>query len=205
MTICGQEPSRAKLGTSPHAEDPSRPHRSIAGAQGAAHVRTLGGQNPLARKSLGPRAGVAGLHRGRPLHRARLDRMDAGLPVRQRHSAIRRHRRARVSGRRPAPDCDVDGAAREPYGCPRPRVQQREHVWEPAPAHGRRAHRGRRLGAALLRNRAEGFGRGAGRALVADVRWRRVHLLLQWAAFAVCGHHPVVARAAGKPSAGAWC
>ena len=58
------------------------------------------------------------------------------------------------------------------------------------------------LGAAILRAGAEMFRRGAGGALVADRRWRRLHLLVQRAAFAVRRHHPLAARAGRQPSAG---
>ena len=51
------------------------------------------------------------------------------------------------------------------------------------------------VGAPLLRDGAEMLGRGAGGALVADGGWRRLHLLVQRAAFAVRGHDPYPARA----------
>ena len=113
-----------------------------------------------------PENGVARLHRGRPLCQPRLDRMDAGLSVRLRHPAIRRHRRARVSriGRDRtvavmAPHC-------QPHRRARPRLQQRQHLRQPAAPDERRAHPGKRVGAPFLRNGAQVFGRRAGGALV---------------------------------------
>ena len=58
--------------------------------------------------------------------------------------------RPRANGRR-------DGAAREPRRGARPRVQQRQHVRQPAAADGRRQNPGKRLGAELLRAGAEGL------------------------------------------------
>ena len=46
------------------------------------------------REDLESRRRLARLHRGRPLHQPRLDRVDAGLSVRLRDPAVRRHRRA---------------------------------------------------------------------------------------------------------------
>ena len=100
------------------------------------------------------------------------------------------------SGRRQT--IGLDGAAREPHGRPRPRLQQRQHLRQPAAPDERGAHRRGRLGAPLLRTGAEMFRRGAGGALVADGRWRRLHLFLQRPALAVRGHHSLAARAGGE-------
>src|ERR1039458_8960961 len=63
-------------------QDQHPPHRPNTPAQGRAPVRTLGGEDPQFRTGVGTLAGRACFHGERPLHVTRLDRMDAGLPVR---------------------------------------------------------------------------------------------------------------------------
>ena len=127
--------------------------------------------------------------------------MDAGFPVRLRHPPVRRHRRPRIPGDRPRADRLGDGAAPHPHRRPRPRLQQRQHLRQPAAPDAGRPHPGERLGAPLLRTGAEMLGRRAGLALVAHVRWRRLYLLLQRPALAVRRHHPLRPRAGGGPPA----
>ena len=84
------------------------------------------------------------------------------------HSAVRRHRRRASSSKSAARDTvERMAAARHPHRRPRPRLQQRQHLRQPAAADARRPHRRRRLGARLLRAGAEG--RGA----VQAARWTR--------------------------------
>ena len=65
--------------------------RPVAESHG--RLRAVGGQDPGARSAMGSGRRRAGVHRGRPLPRPRLDRVDAGLPVRLGDAAVRRHRR----------------------------------------------------------------------------------------------------------------
>ena len=143
--------------------------------------------------------GAPGLYRRGPLHRPRLDRMDAGLPVRLGDPAVRRHRRRRVLGDRPPPDAGRDGSARRPFRRARPRLQQRQHLRQPAAADGRGEDSSRPVGAALLRAGPEAQRRGAGPALVENQRRRRLHLFVQRPAFAVCRHDPLAPRAGPRP------
>src|SRR2546428_8870084 len=65
-------------------------------AENRARLHTLGSQDSGDRRNVAARARRAGLHRPGPLPGARVDGMDAGLSVRLRAAAVRRHRRARV-------------------------------------------------------------------------------------------------------------
>ena len=60
-----------------------------------------GGKIRLLEREWDPAQGHAGVHRRGPLHHPRLDRVDAGLPVRLRAPAVRRHRRRGVPRARP--------------------------------------------------------------------------------------------------------
>ena len=171
-----------------------RSHAGGAGAQAAPAIRTLGRQDPLHREVLGARPGRARLHRSRAVHQPRLDRVDAGLPVRRGHSPVRCHRRAGVPRNRPRSNRRAHGAAPHPHRRSRPRLQQCQHLRQPAPPDGRGAHPREPLGAPLLRAGVEMLRRRAGRPLVADRRWRRLHLLFQRAALAVRRYHPHAAR-----------
>ena len=178
-----------------------RPQPERARAQSAPPLRTLRRQDPCARIRLGARQRLARLHRRRQVHQPRLDRVDAGLPVRRRDPAVRRHRRHRVPRDRPQPHRRRDGPARQPHRRPRSRLQQRQHLRQSAAPHGRRPHPGEPVGAPLLRDGAQGLRRRAGRALVAHRRWRRLHLQLQRPAFSLRGHHPHPARPRREPPA----
>ena len=101
-----------------------------------------------------------------PLSGARLDRVDAGLPVRLGAAAVRRRpatQRSSSSGasrtvERMAPHLTHMRRARS-------RLQQRQHLRQPLAARARAPDRRERLGAALLRAGAEGQRRRAGAPL----------------------------------------
>ena len=75
-----------------------RPSRCCRRSSGCGSCRPA-----RSRRSSATRRLVAGLHRRRALHRARLDRVDAGVPVRLGAPAVRRHRRRAVPRPRPGP------------------------------------------------------------------------------------------------------
>ena len=120
--------------------------------------------------------------------------MDGRVSVRLLAPAVRRHRRAGVPRARPRAHADADGAAPHARRRPRSRLQQRQHLRR-AVAHGARGtHRRHRVGAAVLRARAQGQRRRAG-APLDDAARRRLHLLVQRRALALRRHHPLAARA----------
>ncbi len=151
-----------------------------------------------------PPAGTrhARLHRGRPLHLARLDRVDARLPVRLGPPAVRRHRRQALPRDRPARDARGHGRPPDRHGRPRPRVHDRQHLRQPPAADAGGADPAQRVGAALLRDGAQVLGGGAGAPLDAARRARGVHPLVQRAALAVRGHDAHAARAGRRPPPG---
>ena len=139
-----------------------RPRAAPRAALGA-----LGGEDPRPREELEPGRRVARLHAARTLHGARLDRVDAGLPVRLGAPAVRRDRRARVPRARPRAHLRAHGAARHPHGRARPRLQQRQHLGRAAAAAARgplRRPRAASASSASSRSRrAARCRRGAGR------------------------------------------
>src|ERR1035437_10159367 len=156
-----------------------------ARAQSAPAVRTVPRQNPFDREILGARPRRARLHLRRQVYQPRLDRVDAGLPIRIGHPSVRCHGRNRIPGDRARAHRRRDGAAPQPHRRSRSRVQQRQHLRQPAPPDEGGPDCGEPLGAPLLRGGAEGVRRRAGRALVAHRRGRRVYLLVQRPAPAV--------------------
>ena len=155
-------------------------------------------EDPVDRRHVAAGGRRARLHRRGALPGARLDRVDAGVPVRLRAAAVRRDRRRAVPRPRPRAHAGADGAAPDPHGGARPRLQQRQHLRQPVAARARRAHRGERVGGALLRAGAQGQRRRAGASLDAPAR-RRLHPLVQRRAFALRRHDPLAARAGARP------
>ncbi len=100
----------------------------------------------------------------------------------------------RIPRARPRAHADADGAAPHPRRRPRSRLQQRQHLRRAVAPGARGTHRRQRVGAALLRARAQGQRRRAG-APLDDAARRRLHLLVQRRALAVRRHHPIAARA----------
>ena len=115
----------------------------------------------------------ARLHRRRQVRLARLDGVDAGLPVRLRDPRLRRDRRPRAARARPAAHAAAHGPARHARRRARPRVQQPLDLRQPPPAHARGTHPAQRVGAELLRDGDQGQRRRAGGAVVRRERLRR--------------------------------
>ena len=143
----------------------------------------------------------AGVHGRGALPRARLDRVDAGVPVRLGAAAVRRHRR-RASSSSSAATRTLERMA--PHLT---HMGVHDHGFNNVSTYGdalaagaRRPHRRRRVGSPVLRAGAEGQRRGAGAALDAPSR-RRLHPLVQRRALAVRRHHPLAARARARPPA----
>ena len=133
------------------------------------HLGALGREDPRRSKDAWNASdGAPVFTLARPLHGARLDRLDTGVPVRLRHPAVRRHRRAALPRARTRAHLRADGAARHAHGRPRPRLQQREHLGRAAAARARgplRAGRAASASCASWRSRpAAPSRRGAGRA-----------------------------------------
>src|ERR1039458_324620 len=63
-------------------QDQHPPYRPNTPAQGRTPLRAFGGEDSQFGTGVETLAGRPGLHGERPLHLTRLDRMDAGLPVR---------------------------------------------------------------------------------------------------------------------------
>src|ERR1035437_3825118 len=78
--------------------------RPKAPAKDRAVVGAVGGEDTQFRTRMETSAGRAGLHGERPLHLARLDGVDAGLPVRLGIAPVRCHRRPAPPGNRSSPD-----------------------------------------------------------------------------------------------------
>ena len=97
--------------------------------------------------------------------------MDAGLPVRRRDPAVRRHRRARVSRTRPSAHGRAHGAASDAHRRARSRLQQRQHLRSALAPGARRPHRapttGRATSTSWRSRSAARCRRAAGRAFPA--------------------------------------
>ncbi len=146
-----------------------------------------------------PEDGVARLHRRGPLARPRLDRVDAGLPVRLGAAAVRRHRRdatssssgARARVERMAPHLTHVGVHDHGFN----NVSTYGTLWRLA---ARRPLSTPPSGSVRFYDAgAEGQRRGAGAALDADPG-RRLHLLVQRRALAVRRHDALAARAGAR-------
>ena len=134
--------------------------------------------------------------------RPRLDRVDAGLPVRLGAAAVRRHRRRRVSWSSAA-SANVERMA--PHLT---HVGVHDHGFNNVSTYGnlwRLMNEGRieasDVGAALLRAGAEGQRRRAGRAAGRDLPDGGLHPLVQRPAVAVRRHDPLAAARWRCPSA----
>ncbi len=115
------------------------------------------------------------------------------LPVRFRDPPVRRDRRRALPDDRPGRHDRGDGRPRQPHRRARPRLQQRQHVRQPlAPGERGPDLRGR---SPLPRAGPKDHRRGAGGPLADHAGRHRLHLLVQRAAVAVRGHHPVLPRA----------
>ena len=108
------------------------------------------------------RGRLARFHRARPLPGARMDRVDAGVSVRLRAPAVRRHRRRRLPRPRARPHPRAHVGSPHARRRPRSRVQQREHLREPVAPRARGTDPRDRLGDAFLRAGAESQRRRAG-------------------------------------------
>ena len=164
-------------------------------------VRTFGAEDRADRQDVGLLCRHAGVHRRGPLHVARLDRVDAGVPVRFGNPAVRRDGRPEDAGDRTARHGAPHGEPRQPHRRARSRVQQRLHLRQPAAPRAGRPHRRRRVGGRLLRACAEALRRGPGGALDRAARRPRLHPLVQRAAFAVRRHDALAALARGRAPA----
>ena len=154
--------------------DDSAGHEAVA-ARSAAEDRARCSSSRRRRSDRSRRPGArgrrAGVHRAGALSGARLDRVDAGLPVRLGAAAVRRDRRrarssssaARARVERMAPHLTHIGVHDHGFN----NVSTYGNLWRLA-REGRID--GQRVGAALLRAGAEGQRRGAGAALDAAAR-----------------------------------
>ena len=175
----------------------SRAHTARPSSVHRATVRAVRGQDHRDRAVVGPGRRGAGVHREGALPGARLDRVDAGLPVRLGAPAVRRDGRAGVPGSRTTAHGGADGAAPHARRCPRPRLQQRLYLWNAVAPGARGAVRRGRMGTPLLRARAQGQRRGTGAQMDAAAG-RRLHPLLQRRALALRRHRPFSARAGAR-------
>ena len=123
-----------------------RAHAARASSVHRAPVRAVRGKDPRHRAVVGPAAGAPVFTVEGRYQRARLDRVDAGLPVRLGAPAVRRDRRRGVPRARPRAHGRADGAAPHARRRPRPRLQQRQHLRQPAAADARGPHRRERVG-----------------------------------------------------------
>ena len=151
-------------------------------------------ENPVHQPGRPARRSRARLHLRWQIHRARLDRVDAGFRVRLGDLAIRRH------GRRGVPETTAANRPFERMAHHITHVGVHDHGFNNVCTYGnlwRLMDEGRipetRGSDRLLRTRAQTHRRGAGRPLDGHRRRRRVHLFVQRAALALCRHDPLAA------------
>ncbi len=116
-------------------------------------------------KSYDSSKGSPVFHRARKVHQSGMDGMDARFSIRIGHPPIRRHRRAKVSRSGANGDRGTNGAARQPFWSPRPRLQQRQHLRKSLAVDGRRTHSRKPVGTRLLRTGPQTKRCGAGAAM----------------------------------------